>query len=149
MNPRYFEDYRVGDVVDAPGFTLTEAEIVHFALEYDPQPFHMDAVKAKDSIYGSLIASGWQVAILAFRMILQTGFVGSASLGSPGIEQLLWLKPVRPGDTLYAHAKVAEARPSKSKPDRGLVRVEWWVENQTGVTVTTLVSTQLVRRRPA
>jgi acyl dehydratase len=149
MNPRYYEDYTVGEVINAPGFTLSEAEILHFALTYDPQPFHMDVLKAKESIYGGLIASGWQVALLAFRMILQSGLVGSASLGSPGLENLRWLKPVRPGDTLYAHAKVTEARPSNSKPDRGLVRVEWWVENQAGETVTTLVTTQLVRRRPA
>jgi acyl dehydratase len=149
MNPRYYEDYTVGEVVEAPGFTLTEAEILHFALAYDPQPFHLDVEKAKESIYGGLIASGWQVAVLGFRMMVQAGLVGPASLGSPGIERLRWLKPVRPGDTLYPGAKITAARLSASKPDRGLVTVEWWVKNQTGETVCTLVSTQLVRRRPA
>jgi acyl dehydratase len=148
MNPRYYEDYTVGDVLEAPGITLTEAEIIHFALTYDPQPFHLDAVKAKESIYGGLIASGWQVALLGFRLIVQAGLVGSASLGSPGIERLRWLKPVRPGDTLYPGAKIVAARLSNSKPDRGLVTVESWVKNQAGETVCTLVSTQLVRRRP-
>ena len=149
MNPRYLEDYKVGEIVRTAGFTLTESEIIHFALTHDPQPFHMDVQAARESIYGGLIASGWQVATLAFRMLVQSGFVGSASLGSPGIDQLRWLKPVRPGDTLYANAKVVEARPSQSKPERGVVRVEWWVENQNGETVTTLTSTQLVRRKPA
>jgi len=149
MNPRYFEDYSVGEVVRAPGFTLTESEIIHFALLYDPQPFHTNVPAASESIYGGLIASGWQVAILAFKMLIQAGLLGTASLGSPGIEELRWLKPVRPGDTLYPTAKIVEARPSRSKPDRGVVRVEWWVENQRKEVVSTLISTQLVRRRPA
>jgi len=149
MNPRYLEDYTVGELLRAPGFTLTESEIIHFALLYDPQPFHTDVLAAQESIYGGLIASGWHVAVLAFRMLIQAGIVGTASLGSPGIEQLRWLIPVRPGDTLYPCAKIVEARPSRSKPDRGVVKVEWWVENQRKEVVTTLVSTQLVRRRPA
>lgn len=148
MNPRYLEDYTVGELIRAPGFTLTESEIIHFALLYDPQPIHTDLLAAKEGMYGGLIASGWQGVVLAFRMLIQAGFIGSASLGSPGIEQLRWLKPVRPGDTLYPCAKIVETRPSRSKPDRGVVRVEWWVENQHKEVVTTLVSTQLVRRRP-
>lgn len=149
MNPRYYEDYTVGEVVEAPSFTLTESEILHFALTYDPQPFHMDVLKAKESIYGGLIASGWQVVVLAFRLLVQSGLIGSASLGSPGIEQLRWLKPVRPGDTLYPAARIVAARVSNSKPERGLVNVEWWVKNQGGETVCTLLSTQIVRRRSA
>lgn len=149
MNPRYLEDYTVGEVVRATGVTLTEAEIIHFALTYDPQPFHTDTVAAKESIYGGLIASGWQVAVVAFKMLVQAGLVGPGSLGSPGIEQLRWIKPVRPGDTITACAKIAEARPSQSKPDRGVVKVEWWVENQRQEIVSTFVSTQLVRRRSA
>ncbi len=149
MNPRYLEDYTVGEVVRAQGFTLTEAEIIHFALTYDPQPIHTNVQAASEGSYGGLIASGWQGVVLAFRMLVQAGLVGTASLGSPGIEQLRWLKPVRPGDTLYPFAKIVETRPSRSKPDRGVVKVEWWVENQRKEVVTTLVSTQLVRRRPA
>ena len=149
MNPRYLEDYPVGEVVRATGVTLTEAEIIHFALTYDPQPFHVDTLAAQESIYGGLIASGWQVALLAFKMLVQAGLVGPGSLGSPGIDQLRWIKPVRPGDTIYACAKIAEARPSESKPDRGVVRVDWWVENQRRETVATFSSIQLVRRRPA
>ena len=147
MNPRYFEDYTVGEVVNADGFTLTEAEIIHFALTYDPQPFHMDVQKAKESIYGGLIASGWQGALIGFRMLLNAGLLGEGSLGSPGIDQVRWLKPVRPGDTLYAHAKVVDKRVSQSKPERGVVHLDWWIDNQTGETVTTMKSIQLVRRR--
>jgi len=149
MNQRFYEDYTVGEVVEGPSYTLTESEILHFALTYDPQPFHMDVLKAKESIYGGLIASGWQVAALTMRLLVQAGFIGSASLGSPGIEQLRWLKPVRPGDTLYPKARIAAARVSNSKPERGLVTVEWWVNNQGGETVCTLRSTQIVRRRSA
>jgi acyl dehydratase len=148
MNPRFYEDYAVGELVEATGVTLTEAELIHFALAYDPQPFHTDTLAAKESIYGGLIASGWQVAVVAFKMLVQAGLVGTASLGSPGIEQLRWLKPVRPGDTIYARAKITAARLSQSKPDRGLVTIEWWVENQHREIVSTFVSTQLVRRRP-
>jgi len=147
MEPRYLEDYTVGEIIRAGGVTLTEAEIIHFALTYDPQPFHTNIVAAQESIYGGLIASGWQVAVLAFKMLVQAGLVGAASQGSPGLENLRWIKPVRPGDTLYPFSKVAEVRPSKSKPDRGLVRMESWVENQRGETVCSFVSTQLVRRR--
>ena len=149
MDPRYFEDYAVGEVIDAAGFTLTEAEIIHFALTYDPQSFHTNVAAARESIYGGLIASGWQVAVLAFKMLVHAGLVGSASQGSPGLENLRWIKPVRPGDTLYPHSKVVEMRPSASKPDRGLVRVESWVENQNSETVCSFVSTQIVRRRKA
>jgi acyl dehydratase len=147
MSPRYFEDYTVGEIVRASGVTLTEAEIIHFALTYDPQPFHTNTVAAKESIYGGLIASGWQVAVLAFKLLVQAGLVGSASQGSPGLDNLRWLKPVRPGDTIHPRSKVVEMRPSASKPERGLVRVESWVENQDGETVCSFVSTQIVRRR--
>jgi acyl dehydratase len=148
MNARYYEDYTVGEEFRAPGVTLTEAEIIHFALTYDPQPFHVDVLAAKENIYGGLIASGWHVAVVAFRMLVQAGMVGSASLGSPGLDELRWVKPVRPGDTIYPCARITEARVSASKPDRGIVKAKWWVENQRKETVATIISTQLVRRRP-
>jgi acyl dehydratase len=149
MNARYLEDYAVGEEVRANGVTLTESEIIHFALAYDPQPFHTNVLAAQESIYSGLIASGWQVALLSFKMLVHAGLVGSASLGSPGLESLRWIKPVYAGDTIYPCARITETRPSKSKPDRGLVRIEWWVENQKQEVVSTFVSTQLVRRRPA
>ena len=144
---RYLEDYSVGEEIRAPGVTITEADIIEFAFRYDPQPFHIDKIAADESIYGGLIASGWQVAILAFRMLVQVGLVGRGSLGSPGLDKIRWLAPVRPGDTLYPIAQVSDVRPSRSKPDRGVVSVEYRVDNQSGETVMTWQGVQLVAKR--
>jgi len=145
---RYFEDYTTGEEVRAPGVTLTEADVIEFAFRYDPQPFHIDKTAAEHSIYGGLIASGWQVAILAFRMLVQTGLFGRGSLGSPGLDAVRWHLPVRPGDTIYPVATVAETRASKSKPDRGVVTLIYRVDNQAGETVMTWQGVQLVAKRP-
>ena len=144
----YFEDYRTGEVVRAPGVTVTEAEIVHFALQYDPQPIHLDRHAAAGSLYGGLIASGFQILALGFRMLLQAGFIGTGSAGSPGLDEVRWLRPVRPGDTIRAEAEVIETRPSSSKPDRGVVRVAYRIVNQDGEVVTTFRAAQLILRRP-
>ncbi|HEV8441144.1 MAG TPA: MaoC family dehydratase [Methylomirabilota bacterium] len=148
MNDRYYEDFTKGEVVRAPGFSLTEASVVDWALRYDPQPIHMDRVAAETSIYGGLIASGWQVVSISFRLLLQAGLLGGASLGSPGVDELRWLLPVRPGDTIYPEAEVMDMRVSGSKPDRGLVTVGYRVRNQRGELVLTLRAVQIVRRRP-
>jgi acyl dehydratase len=147
VSARFFEDYRPGEVICAGGVTLTEAEIVHFALQHDPQPIHLDRLAAERSIYGGLIASGFQVVTMGFRMLIQAGLLGESSMGSPGIEELRWLRPVRPGDTLYAEAEITDTRPSASKPDRGVVQVAYRILNQHREVVTTFRSTQFVRRR--
>ena len=144
---RCYEDYTLGEVVRAPGLTVTEAAIIDWALTYDPQPIHMDKQAAEKSIYGGLIASGWQVGSLSFRLLLQAGLLGHASLGSPGVDELRWLLPVRPGDTIYPEAEVMAMRVSGSKPDRGLVTMVYRVKNQRGETVLTMRAIQLVRRR--
>lgn len=146
---RYFEDWTPGDRVVAPGVTLTEAAIIDFALAYDPQPFHLDAQAASDSIYGGLIASGFQTVALCFRMFIQDGALRAASLGSPGIDELRWLAPVRPGDTLHTEVEVLETIPSRSKPDRGIVRFRYAALNQRGETVATFILNHLLLRRPA
>ena len=148
MPDRYYEDYTVGEVIKAPGVSLGESDIIEFALRYDPQPIHLDRVAAQESIYSGLIASGWQVIALAFRMLVQHGLLGRGSLGSPGLDEVRWLKPVRPGDTIYPSAEVIETRLSGSKPDRGIVRLHYRIDNQKGETVATLASVQLVQRRP-
>jgi acyl dehydratase len=149
MIERYYEDYAKGEVVRAPGYTFTDDAIVAWALAYDPQPFHMDRLAAERSPYGGLIASGWQVASISFRLIVQAGLLGEASLGAPGVDELRWLRPVRPGDTIYPEAEVLDLRVSASKPDRGLVTIGYRVRNQASETVLTMRAVQIVRRRAA
>ena len=144
----YFEDFTPGREFRTDGATITEAQILDFALTFDPQPFHLDAEAAKHSVFGGLIASGFHTMALTFRLFAQTRALAACSLGSPGVDELRWLRPVRPGDTLRAVVRVVEQRPSTSKPDRGIVRLQWTTLNQAGEPVLTMTSMQLVRRRP-
>ena len=145
----FFEDFRIGMVIEQPGPTLTGAEILEFARRYDPQPFHSDEEAARRSIYGGLIASGWQTVSLAMRMICDAYLLDAASLGSPGVNQVRWLKPVRPGDTLRLRMSVLEAKPSGSKPDRGTVLHRWEVLNQKDEAVVSMEGYGMFRRRNA
>ncbi|HEU4437724.1 MAG TPA: MaoC family dehydratase [Methylomirabilota bacterium] len=144
----YLEDFTPGREFRTDGATITEAQILDFALAFDPQPFHLDVEAAKQSIFGGLIASGFHTMALTFRLFAQTRALAACSLGSPGVDELRWLRPVRPGDTLRAIVRVVEQRPSTSKADRGLVRLQWTTLNQSGEAVLTMTSMQLVRRRP-
>ena len=119
---RYFEDYPVGLVVDCGTFTIGEAELIEFAKEYDPQPFHTDPVAAKDGPYGGLIASGWQTIAKTMRLLVERYVSPESGLGAAGVDEVRWPRPVRPGDTLHVRGTVVEARRSNSKPDRGIVR---------------------------
>jgi acyl dehydratase len=145
---RYFDDFSAGDRFSTPGITLTEAQIIDFALCYDPQPFHLDARAAADSPYGGLIASGFHTLALGFRLFIQSGMLGESSIGSPGIDELRWRAPVRPGDTLHTRTEVLERVPSRSKPDRGIVRMRYAVHNQRDEEVLTMVVMHLLLRRP-
>ena len=149
MAGRWYEDFTVGEEIRSPGKTLTEAEIVEFGFRYDPQPFHIDKQAAGASIYGGLIASGWHIGSIAFRLLTMTDVLGEASLGSPGIDELRWLKPVRPNDTLTTVVRITEMRPSRSKPDRGIVVMAYRIVNQDEETVMTMQALQLIRRRDA
>lgn len=133
----FLDEMEVGDRFESKGMTLGEADIVGFAREWDPQPFHVDAEAARRSHFGGLIASGFQTMVVAFRVLYQTGFLVDANLGGPGIDELRWIKPVRPGDTLRASAVVKEIVPSRSKPDRGTLRLAVEARNQAGETVMT------------
>ncbi len=135
---RYFEDFAVGQRVTTPGVTLAEEAIVAFGRQFDPQPFHVDADAAAASSYGGLIASGFHTAALCFRQFVDQGWLADCSLGSPGIEQLRWLAPVRPGDTLHAEVEVAAARRSASRPGRGVVTLDYAALNQRSETVLTM-----------
>jgi len=148
MTERYWDDFEVGERFVGPGISLSEAQILDFALMYDPQPFHIDREAAAESPFGGLIASGFQTLALGFRSFYQTGAINHASIGSPGIDELRWLKPVRPGDTLHTEVEVTSKRASKSKPDRGVLYLAWEVKKQTGETVLTLTGLHLLRRRP-
>ena len=144
----YFEDFTPGREFRTEGITVTEGQIIDFAMAFDPQPFHLNVEAAKATIYEGLIASGFHTMALTFRLFLQTRALAACSLGSPGVDEVRWLRPVRPGDTLRATVQVLEQRPSSSKPDRGIVRLHWTTTNQRSEPVLTLTSLQLVRRRP-
>jgi acyl dehydratase len=143
----YFEDFSVGETLEIGRHTISEAEILEFAGRYDPQPFHADAGRARSSIYGGLIASGWQTCAITMRVICDAYLLDAASMGSPGMEEIRWLKPVRPGDTLIVKRTIEEARPT-SKPDRGLVLTRWDIYNQRDEHVMMMRGYGLFGRRP-
>lgn len=148
MSERYFEDFILGDRFSTAGATITTEMIVGFALTYDPQPFHVDVEAARHTNYGGLIASGFQTLALGFRLVWDTGTFRAASMGSPGFDELRWLKPVRPGDTIHVEGEVVETRPSSSKPDRGIARISYRYLNQQGEVVLTYTAMHLLRRHP-
>ena len=147
MPDLHFEDFEPGQVYELGTRLVTESEIVAFAREWDPQPFHTDPEAAKGSVFGGLIASGWHTGSMWMRMYVDT-MLGSAARGSPGIEELRWLAPVRPGDTLSGRLTVLEATPSATKPDRGTIRIRGEMVNQDGVTVMSMTSRGHFGRRP-
>ena len=148
MGDRYFDDFAIGERFVSSGVTLTQAMIVEFALHYDPQPFHIDVEAATESAFGGLIASGFQTFAIGFRMFLGLGLFRACSLGSPGVDELRWTRPVRPGDTLRQIAEVLERRPSRSKPDRGTVVMRHRVVNQRDEDVLTYSCMHILARRP-
>lgn len=145
---RYFEDFVVGEVNELGTRGLSQEQIVAFAREYDPQSFHVDPDAAKASIYGGLIASGWQTVAVFMSLLVNGLLKDTASLGSPGVDGVQWLKPVRPGDRLSARLRVLEATPSKSRPDRGIVKSQGEMTNQAGELVMTIRATNFFGRRP-
>jgi acyl dehydratase len=146
---RYFEDYVPGLTVDCGTFSVSETEIVAFATEYDPQPFHVDPVRAKDGPFGGLIASGWQTTSLMMRLLVEHFVSPESGLGAAGVDEVRWPRPVRPGDTLHVLATVLEARRSNSKPDRGIVRSLAEVTNQNGELVLKLTAINFILAREA
>ena len=116
LKERYFDDYRKGEVVEVGDYLVTREEIIDFAGRYDPQPFHLDEAAARESIYGGLIASGWMTCGVLMRMLVDNFVSPVSSMGSPGIDELRWLKPVRPGDRLRARVTVVDTRRSSSRP---------------------------------
>lgn len=145
---RFFEDYPVGVVFELGSFSVTEQEIIDFARQYDPQDMHVDRALAAEGPFGEVIASGWQTIGLMMRLFV-ANFLPKNGLAGPGIDEVRWLRPVRPGDALRARITIQEARRSRSKPDRGLVQGLVEVSNQNDEVVMTLRPLNLVRCRPA
>ncbi|MGH6953332.1 MAG: MaoC family dehydratase [Alphaproteobacteria bacterium] len=148
MSGRYLEDFAAGQRFTTPGVTVTESQIIDFALAYDPQPFHLDREAAKASIFGQLVASGFHTLALSFRLFYQTGVIAQCNLAAPSVDELKFLRPVRAGDTIRVEVEVMDARPSASKPDRGTLRLRYATLNQDGDAVVTMVVPHIVRRRP-
>lgn len=147
IEDRYFEDYLPGSVHEFGSIAVEEAEVIDFGRRFDPQPFHIDPVAAKNTVFGGLIASGWHTASLAMRLLVDHYVSHVASLGSPGVDEIRWLKPVRPGDVLSVRVTVLGTQRSRSKPDQGFVHGLTEVLNQHGEVVMTMKSGGFVRCR--
>lgn len=146
---RYFEDFRVGDTFDLGQITVTEEDIIAFARQFDPQPFHVDRERAKNSYFGELVASGWHTTSLFMRLFVDGLLNDSASLASPGVENVRWPKPVRPGDTLSARFTVIESTPSRSRATLGIIRSNCEMFNQKNELVLALNGIHFLGRKPA
>jgi acyl dehydratase len=144
---RHFEDYAPGAVFEYGAIPVTEAEIIEFARRFDPQYIHVDRERAVQGPFGGLIASGWHTAAMMMRLIVDNFLPGHASLGSPGIDELRWLKPVRPADVLSVRLSVLEATRSRSRPDRGVVRTLCEVLNQDREVVLSLRAMNIIACR--
>ena len=143
----YFDDFEPGRTFESKGVTLSESQILDFALLYDPQPFHLDKEAAAEGPFNGLIASGFQTLALAFRIFYQANVINACSMGSPGLDELRWVRPVRPGDTLKVKATVREKRPSRSKPDRGTLLMDYEVLNQMDEVVMTFTAIHIFARK--
>ena len=145
---RWFDDFAAGERFVTGTATLSEAEIVAFAQQFDPQPIHVDAAYAATGPYGGLIASGFQTMALGFRLFYELGVLGAACIGGPGIDTVRFHRPARPGDRIHAIATVDETRTSRSRPDRGHVRIAYEVRNQRDEPVLSYQIVHILLRRP-
>ncbi len=147
MDDLYFEDFAVGQVYETATATLDEDDIVGFGKRYANLPYHTDPQAARDTAFGGLIAPGYQTAALTFGLFVDLGLFRASGMGSPGIDKLRWLKPVRPGDTLHVLAEVIEVSPARDQGGRDAVRFRYDTVNQDGATVMTLTSLHFLKRR--
>lgn len=145
----YFEDFVPGQEFDLGTRTVNEDEIIAFATQFDPQPFHIDKEAAAKSIYGGVIASGWHTCAMIMRMVVDGMPCANSSMGSPGLDGVRWAQPVRAGDTLSLRHLTKDVKASNSKPDRGVVWSKWTATNQRGEEVCTIDGMAMFRRRPA
>ncbi|MCU7929217.1 MAG: MaoC family dehydratase [Candidatus Thiodiazotropha sp. (ex Codakia rugifera)] len=145
---RYLDDFSIGEHFTTRGMTFSESDIVKFAAQFDPQPFHLDTEAASHSFYGGLIASGLHTISICFRLFIEQGMLEKSSMGSPGIDELRWQAPVRPGDTLHTQVEVIDVKPSSKRDDRGILRLKYSAINQDEATVSSFIVNHLVRRSP-
>ena len=147
LQDRWFEDYVPGTVHDLGSVVVDEQEVVAFARQFDPQPFHLDQERAEKSAFGGLVASGWHTACMVMRLMVDHYLSEVSSEGSPGIDELRWLRPVRPGDQLLVKITILDARRSRSRPERGVVRSQIETLNQDGQVVMHLTFAVFIRCR--
>lgn len=148
MDDLYFEDFFVGQVIESEEVTITQDEIVSFGERYAPLPYHTDPGAAAGTMFGEIVAPGYQTAALTFGLFVRTGTFRACGMGSPGIDKLRWLKPVRAGDTLMVVAEIVEVSPARAAGGRDAIRIAYETRNQDGAAVMTLTSLHFVRRRP-
>ena len=149
MDDLYFEDFTVGRTFTTGTAGVTEDEIIGFAKRFAPLPYHTDPEASKATMYGGVIAAGYHTAAITFGLWIETGAFRACGLGSPGVDKLRWLKPVRPGDTLHVVVEVIESSPAQAPGGRDAIRLKYDTVNQKGETVMTLTSLHFVKRRPA
>lgn len=147
MTDIYFDDLYPGQRFVTSAMTISETQILDFARVYDPQPFHINAEAANQTEFGGLIASGFHTLTLSFSLFFRLGIFSAANLGSPGMEEIRWLKPLRPGDTIHAEAEVMALKASQSKPDRGIVTMRHDTFNQDGALILTVICLHRLKRR--
>ena len=147
MSERYLEDLQVGDRFHSGPYEVTEAAIMEFAREFDPQPFHLDLEAARKSIFGGLVASGWHTAAITMRLLVTSDLNLAGGAVGLGVDEMRFPKPVRPGDTLRLELEIVEVRPSRSKQDRGTVGIRYATRNQNEEIVFTQTATVLVPKR--
>lgn len=145
----FLDDLAAGQSYQLGARMVSREEIVAFAREYDPQSFHLDEEAARASIYGGLIASGWHTVCIFMRLFVDGFLENAAAMGSPGVDELRWLKPVRPGDRLTARLEIVAIRPSSSRPDRGIARIRCSAASQDDEEVLSMIANVLLRRREA
>jgi len=148
LKMRYFEDFGVGEVIEIGSKKVTQTEIVTFAEAFDPQPFHTSEAKAKDSIFGGLIASGWHTCAIFMRLYVDNFLTKTISLGSPGVDNIRWLKPVFPNDTISGRITILETKPSPNRPEVGIIKIKSEMLNQSGEVVMRLEGTGLFGKKP-
>jgi acyl dehydratase len=149
MKELYLEDFEAGQTYRGPGRVRIDKEgIKRFAAEFDPQPFHLDEKAAGSSIFGGLVASGWHTAAVTMRLLVESDFKPAGGIVGAGIDDFRWPRPVRPGDELRVESEVLEMRPSRSRPDQGLIKVRTTALNQDGEAVLIYVGNLIVRARP-
>ena len=148
MDDMYFEDFDLGQTFETGSVIVTEDDIVDFGKRFANLPYHTDPVAAKDTAFGGLVAAGYQTASITFGLVVELGVFSAGGMGSPGIDKLRWLRPVRPGDTLRVRTEIVELSPAKTAPGRDAIRIAYDTVNQNGETVMTLTSLHFIHRRP-